>query len=166
LIGAGRLDAGAAVAMAYSSSSNTDPCGGKKVLICHKGNTLSVSVNALPAHLAHGDDLGACGLMPHPELLMRTNAEYNLPERDGLQSTVAKHMDLYPNPTKGVFSVKLKNKQEGMLQIYDLRGQMVRSEQITSSDALVVDMSSEQNGIYIVKLITQEDVITQRFIKQ
>jgi hypothetical protein len=43
---------------------------------------------------------------------------------------------------------------------------MVWSEQITSSDALVVDLSSEQNGNYIVKLITQEDVITQRLTKQ
>ena len=34
---------------------------GKKVTICHKGrNTLSISINALPAHLAHGDTCGPC----------------------------------------------------------------------------------------------------------
>jgi hypothetical protein len=38
---------------------------GEKVLICHKpdkkgGHTLSVSASAVPAHLAHGDKLGAC----------------------------------------------------------------------------------------------------------
>jgi hypothetical protein len=33
----------------------------KKIIICHKGkNTISVSENALPAHLAHGDTLGPC----------------------------------------------------------------------------------------------------------
>ena len=32
-----------------------------KVTICHKGkNTITISVNALPAHLAHGDTCGAC----------------------------------------------------------------------------------------------------------
>ncbi len=32
-----------------------------KVTLCHKGRkTLTVSVNALPAHLAHGDTIGAC----------------------------------------------------------------------------------------------------------
>ena len=32
-----------------------------KVTICHKGmNTISVSRNALPAHIAHGDEEGAC----------------------------------------------------------------------------------------------------------
>jgi hypothetical protein len=34
---------------------------GKKVAVCHKGKkTLSVSVNAWPAHRAHGDVLGTC----------------------------------------------------------------------------------------------------------
>jgi len=34
---------------------------GKKVAVCHKGKkTLSVSVNAWPAHKAHGDTLGTC----------------------------------------------------------------------------------------------------------
>ncbi len=38
---------------------------GEKVLVCHKpdkkgGHTLSISSSAVPAHLAHGDTLGAC----------------------------------------------------------------------------------------------------------
>jgi hypothetical protein len=34
---------------------------GKKVTICHKGkNTLNVAIDALPAHLAHGDSCGPC----------------------------------------------------------------------------------------------------------
>jgi hypothetical protein len=44
---------------------NGESTGGEKVLICHKpdkkgGNTLSISSSAVPAHLAHGDKLGAC----------------------------------------------------------------------------------------------------------
>ena len=36
---------------------NPDP----RVTICHKGkNTLTISQSAVPAHLAHGDSLGAC----------------------------------------------------------------------------------------------------------
>jgi hypothetical protein len=33
---------------------------GKKVTICHKGRTITVSVNALKAHKAHGDTIGPC----------------------------------------------------------------------------------------------------------
>jgi len=34
---------------------------GHKVLICHNGHTISVDQHAVPAHLRHGDALGACG---------------------------------------------------------------------------------------------------------
>jgi hypothetical protein len=49
-----------------SEQGGNEPAGeGGKVLICHKphkkgGHTLSVSASAVPAHLAHGDNLGAC----------------------------------------------------------------------------------------------------------
>ena len=36
---------------------------GKKIVICHKlKNTISVSVNAWPAHLRHGDTVGTCAV--------------------------------------------------------------------------------------------------------
>ena len=33
---------------------------GDKVDICHNGHIINVSVNAIPAHLAHGDTLFTC----------------------------------------------------------------------------------------------------------
>lgn len=46
-------------------SGDSDLGNGEKVLICHKpekkgGHTLSVASPAVPAHLGHGDKLGAC----------------------------------------------------------------------------------------------------------
>lgn len=32
----------------------------KKVTICHKGHTITISRSALPAHLRHGDTIGPC----------------------------------------------------------------------------------------------------------
>jgi hypothetical protein len=53
-----------------SSTVSTEASAGK-VLVCHVTHskkkpfhTISVSVNALPAHLAHGDSEGACGSAP------------------------------------------------------------------------------------------------------
>jgi hypothetical protein len=43
-----------------------------KVTICHEGSNISVSENAVPAHLAHGDTVGACngnGLCPCPTIV-------------------------------------------------------------------------------------------------
>jgi hypothetical protein len=48
-----------------NNNNNNEGEGGQKVLICHKpgkkgGNTISVDSSAVPAHLGHGDKLGAC----------------------------------------------------------------------------------------------------------
>ena len=45
--------------------NNNESGGGDKVLVCHKpakkgGHTISISSSAVPAHLGHGDKLGAC----------------------------------------------------------------------------------------------------------
>lgn len=47
------------------TNGGSEATGGEKVLICHKpdkkgGHTLSVAAPAVPAHLSHGDTLGAC----------------------------------------------------------------------------------------------------------
>jgi hypothetical protein len=49
-----------------NNDDNEASDGGEKVLVCHKpnnkkgGHTLSISSSAVPAHLGHGDTLGAC----------------------------------------------------------------------------------------------------------
>ena len=47
---------------ACSGNANYEYChpNNKKVYICHNGNTICVSVNAINAHLDHGDALGQC----------------------------------------------------------------------------------------------------------
>ncbi len=51
-----------AVVEACRGSEEFDYChdNNKKVYVCHNGNTLCVSINAIPAHLEHGDTLGKC----------------------------------------------------------------------------------------------------------
>ena len=35
----------------------------RKVMICHNGHTITVSLSALPAHRRHGDTIGPCGVL-------------------------------------------------------------------------------------------------------
>ena len=49
------------VGVAQSAVSAVQYQYGKKVTICHKGKTITVSKNAVPAHVRkHGDTLGPC----------------------------------------------------------------------------------------------------------
>jgi uncharacterized membrane protein YgcG len=49
---------------------------GKKVTICHKGKvTITVSVSALPAHMAHGDKVGTCAAVEAKKKAAKAKAE-------------------------------------------------------------------------------------------
>ena len=60
-------------------------CGVKKVLVCHKGKNLCIASSAVPAHLAHGDQLGSCSESfsisnaPNP-FRNTTRLEYEIPD--------------------------------------------------------------------------------------
>ena len=53
--------AGAALVPGGYSDAGDPP---RKVVICHKGQTLEVAEPAVQAHLDHGDTLGACEISP------------------------------------------------------------------------------------------------------
>lgn len=48
------------VGVAQSAVNAAQGQYGKKVTICHKGKTITVSKKALPAHLRHHDTIGTC----------------------------------------------------------------------------------------------------------
>jgi quercetin dioxygenase-like cupin family protein len=50
----------AAELAALNSIPESAGTGGDMVAVCHEGNTITISADALDAHLAHGDTSGAC----------------------------------------------------------------------------------------------------------
>jgi hypothetical protein len=48
------------VGAAQSAISSAHGAYGKKVTVCHKGKTITISKKAWPAHQRHGDTLGPC----------------------------------------------------------------------------------------------------------
>jgi hypothetical protein len=44
----------------YDFEAKQPGAGDHKVLVCHKGHTISIDKHAVPAHLRHGDTLGPC----------------------------------------------------------------------------------------------------------
>jgi len=66
--------------------SNPEVFAGEKVTICHKPGTpaeqtITISVNALDTHLAHGDFVGACETPPPPTgNLVSCICEFGVPD--------------------------------------------------------------------------------------
>lgn len=72
---------------------------------------------------------------------------------------------LYPNPVSNYLRIESKNATLKMVTIYDLRGSMVYSERISGISA-EISTDNLSAGNYIIKVQTENKVITKRIIKQ
>ena len=66
---------------------------------------------------------------------------------------------VYPNPTNG--TVTIDGLEVAEVKVYNILGQLVKE-----SKENVIDLSEQQAGIYIIKVITPSGVITKQIIKK
>ena len=129
--------------MPYCNSQQT------KVLVCHNGNnkTLCISVNALEAHLDHGDTLGPCD-DGHAE---------------GEFITETFDLITWPNPSDNYFSLLLLNSinitDKIEMRVFDLNGRMVFYKEGKPNRVYYFGNALEA-GLYFVN-VTQADETRQ-----
>ena len=70
-------------------------------------------------------------------------------------------VSVYPNPTSDVLKFDTTSKVNAV-QIYDASGKSVNAQ--LSNNQL--DVRKLQNGVYLIKITTEEGVSTQKFIKK
>ncbi|MCK5788009.1 MAG: T9SS type A sorting domain-containing protein, partial [Chlamydiia bacterium] len=70
---------------------------------------------------------------------------------------------IYPNPSKG--SVYINNTKKSDVYIYNMQGAMVMVKRNVQANGKL-DLSSLSNGKYIIKMILDNDIITQSVILQ
>jgi hypothetical protein len=67
---------------------------------------------------------------------------------------------VYPNPTTGILHVEADDLKGA--EVYDMMGHLVVSQISIQSDTVDIDLSFCLSGIYLVKLITSDGVVTRR----
>lgn len=67
---------------------------------------------------------------------------------------------IYPNPTKGLFTVE--NEDICKIEILNIEGKVIKSYK----ESTTVDLTQEPDGIYIIKVQTDEHTLTRKLIKQ
>ncbi|MEO7308248.1 MAG: T9SS type A sorting domain-containing protein [Ferruginibacter sp.] len=121
-----------------------------KVFICHNGHTQSVSVNAVPAHLAHGDQLGNCNdeLISGNQDKLRSAEDIKTPDE----------VTLYPNPVHGKAFILLNLKQDEAVNIIisDAQGTVVskplQKNLKVGNQQVEMNTGGLVNGLYFVQV--------------
>lgn len=83
-----------------------------------------------------------------------------------IHDEMSSFIHVYPNPSKGQFTV-VKNQREGManVEVFDLQGRKLYSV-LSAQQQLEIDLSGEENGIYIIRVTCGEQILTKRIVKQ
>lgn len=128
-----------------------------KVLICHNGNTLSVSINAVQAHIDHGDYVGNCNAIdPCTGMAKASVAETDKHDHDH-----ANEISAYPNPFNETITVSYSLNSElnssAAVVLYDLQGREVYRKAINTLAGQVILNPSLNSGTYLVSIINGDE---------
>ncbi len=78
---------------------------------------------------------------------------------DRIEEDNRSSMWVYPNPTNGTVTIDCLEVAE--VKVYDAFGQLVKE-----SKENVIDLSAQEAGTYILKVITPSGVVTKQIIKK
>lgn len=88
-----------------------------------------------------------------------------LSETTGINDLSNNYFNVYPNPTKGEVTIELdKIIDKAQIQICNLNGHIVLSEQIENKNIVNINLSNLPKGIYIIRIIDSNSFKTQRII--
>lgn len=89
----------------------------------------------------------------------------------GIANVLGKDLsiNMFPNPTKGVFTVSLNGiaAQATLVMVYDMHGRLVKEATLQSNGGIMsteIDLASNGNGVYIVKLMSGSQTSTHKLI--
>ena len=83
----------------------------------------------------------------------------------GLDEIAGISVSVYPNPSNGLFSVRLDNSENLTARIVDVSGKVLRTIQLSGSTIHTLDLQNATSGVYILELESSKGKTFKRLIK-
>lgn len=83
----------------------------------------------------------------------------------GLDEVSGINASVYPNPSNGVFNLRLENSETLTVRIMDVSGKTLRTHQLSGSTLYSIDMQTAPIGVYILELESTEGKTFKRLVK-
>ena len=144
-------------ASASKTVNVVDVSGGKngdKIVICHKGNELTIGNSGVADHLLHGDMLGGCEPVSGRA-------------RSPFMSETDFTIKVLSNPSPNYFDIQLRGKADTdiRLTVYDKLGRVIETRSSLASNQTVRLGSFYQSGIYLVEIVQGTHKQTLKLVK-
>ncbi|PQB06169.1 bacillolysin [Polaribacter filamentus] len=75
-----------------------------------------------------------------------------------------KNINIYPNPSQGIFNIEMKNISDFHYEIFDISGKSITNKIDVTLNSFEINLSNYSKGIYFLKLQSNEEVITKKLI--
>lgn len=83
----------------------------------------------------------------------------------GMDELAGINASIYPNPSNGIFTLKLESAEALNIRIMDVSGKVVRSEKLAGSTLYTIDMQNAPIGVYVMEIETNEGRSFKKLVK-
>lgn len=135
----------------WFSSFDKDLYPDKKIPVCHKGNTIWVSPEALDAYLRKGYCLGEC-------LYEKGNSSVIGGEPPFI---------VFPNPATEMITIRFSPDlccEQMRVELTDFTGKLVKMYPASDNSDLIIERGKLESGYYNIRLIIGNEIYSQTFI--
>lgn len=84
----------------------------------------------------------------------------------GLDENTVQALSVYPNPSKGTITISTSENITGTLQIMDAQGKLIQTLALTNTNTSSVDLTGYTNGVYFLKVNSDQINTLTRVIKE
>ncbi len=108
-------------------------------------------------HLLHHEDDGMMGSFLVIDKTASITKAYNSFNR----------IDVYPNPAMDQITLQFKSEvQSGEITILNVLGEVITSQEVNNKTNITMDVSGLYGGLYIIRIKSNDQLYTQKIIKQ
>lgn len=77
-----------------------------------------------------------------------------------------KSVDVFPNPSTGIFTINARSNQEMQIYIYDLLGNCLMSNSCRSKEKPQIDLKNQSKGIYFMEILSDGERVVKKIVLQ
>ncbi len=150
----------------YAEYSEDWKCKNNKINICHNGNTLCISKNALAAHVNnHGDAVGPCQSCGGRNLIPPV---YNLPASSAVLNGEL-DFTVSPNPANAIVTLDIHglDDADGTLILFDQMGRELLNQNVAAGTHILtmnLPEGSFPTGTYVIRIVSADKLLTKSLI--
>ncbi|MCF8460866.1 MAG: T9SS type A sorting domain-containing protein [Flavobacteriales bacterium] len=83
----------------------------------------------------------------------------------GIDEAAGINASIYPNPSNGIFTLRLDNIETLNIRIMDVSGKVVRAERLAGANLYTIDLTPVKTGVYIMEIETATGRTFKRLVR-